>query len=430
MQSGLVQKGDILYEVDSVVSYRRSIDRIQGKILGAVGSWVSLVFKRPSSTTPSRTGGIDPIESLPAVTITLQRRAPPPGHQLGVVEEPRRSRTSDQVPRDSAASAALPGSSGGGGGGEGGGGGGGQDELVQARPSQSRSGEVKAARGVLAGRKLHADLLQVSRTPILQSCCGGARRVQLGKLLDTHCIILWCVCINKLCACSWYRQTHLSVNTLYIFCHICLFRSALCETHTIYIACIYIYKHWYVYIVYVYNVQSIHMCYIFIYQYWSFYTFDRKFGLSKYWWKVWTFYILLDLCFTTTIWLNCSNIWFNYWTITLNYLTILTQLSYLAQLLTTPWQPNYLTQLFDTTMWHLFDSTIWQLIDSIQLFDSQLFDIHTGVRNTGRKISSVPLWQGLLKHAGLSASSSASCIIMNIHICVYIYIHLHMYVCT
>jgi C-terminal processing protease CtpA/Prc len=36
MQSGMVHKGDILYEIDGTDSYRRPIDRIQSKILGPV----------------------------------------------------------------------------------------------------------------------------------------------------------------------------------------------------------------------------------------------------------------------------------------------------------------------------------------------------------------------------------------------------------
>ena len=90
MESRMVARGDILYEVDGVNSYRRSIERIQGKILGPVGSWVSLVLKRPAAN-----GSGEAIEALPAISITLQRRAPPPGHHLGVVEEPRRSSTRD-----------------------------------------------------------------------------------------------------------------------------------------------------------------------------------------------------------------------------------------------------------------------------------------------------------------------------------------------
>ena len=84
LESAMVLRGDILYEVDGVNSYRRSIERIQGKILGSPGSWVSLVFKRPApgSDSAARAGVADPIESLQGIAITLQRRAPPPGHQV------------------------------------------------------------------------------------------------------------------------------------------------------------------------------------------------------------------------------------------------------------------------------------------------------------------------------------------------------------
>ena len=54
MESRMVARGDILYEVDGVNSYRRSIERIQGKILGPVGSWVSLVLTSWTSTVVAK----------------------------------------------------------------------------------------------------------------------------------------------------------------------------------------------------------------------------------------------------------------------------------------------------------------------------------------------------------------------------------------
>lgn len=188
MESRMVARGDILYEVDGVNSYRRSIERIQGKILGPVGSWVSLVLKRPAAN-----GSGEAIEALPAISITLQRRAPPPGHQLGVVEEPRRSRTRDDGVR-------------GDGGGRSGGGGGGAagretGESMQASASQGRAKESKTqagiaggglARGILGGRKLHADLMQVleiqaEKSPVSlfgKDCWSMQDMRQKGELLD------------------------------------------------------------------------------------------------------------------------------------------------------------------------------------------------------------------------------------------------------
>ena len=94
-QSGMVQKGDILFEIQGVNCYRRSIDRIQERLLGPEGSQVALVFKRPSPSMDGRGETGNAIDTLPAVVLTLQRRAPPPGHHLGVVEEPRHASRRD-----------------------------------------------------------------------------------------------------------------------------------------------------------------------------------------------------------------------------------------------------------------------------------------------------------------------------------------------
>jgi hypothetical protein len=72
LESQMVERGDILYEVDGVNSYRRSTEWIHGKIRGPVGSWVSLVLKRPADN-----GSGEAIEALPAISITVQRRDEP-----------------------------------------------------------------------------------------------------------------------------------------------------------------------------------------------------------------------------------------------------------------------------------------------------------------------------------------------------------------